>query len=334
MSVVGLEPTTLDQAATLMAGNLGLSWPEDRSEIVEYVNDFRDILYNSYDELKLFNNAFHCIRVASFPTECGRACLTHDTFQGFVLPEDVMAVETAWEYGFPLKVRSRWRESHLGLDNEALPRIAVTETAQQVCTERPLTHETTLMVYADDEEDAGREVHIEVTTNRGDRKTFKFELITDGWAEVTLPVNRIHSVSLPGSRKGNVTLAQKDGTILSIYGPHETVPSYRLFRVASTCRKDGTILIQGVKRFRPVYCDHDIVEVGSRSVLKAAASYLKFEANTTDAKSINRATYDNTKMGQYLIGLHSRSKGNAKQDPLPMSGRRVNTRTVMPGYES
>lgn len=331
MTTVGLEPTTVEQAGALMAPSLGLSWPGDRREIVEYLNDFRDILYNLYADMKLFDNAFHCICVSSFPKVCGYPCANNRCYQGFVLPADIMSVESAWEWGYPLKVRSRWREAHLGIDNEVAPRVAVTRMAQQSPTERAMRLVTGLKVFAEDPEDEGREVFIEAVMSNGSAKTLRFTLIGDAWARINHEVRQIISVSLPAGRHGSLILAQTDGYELSIYAPHETVPTYQMFRIAQQTNP-GTVFIQGTKRFVPVAFDHDVVEVGSRTVLKAAGSFLKFKENTTDKSDLTRAMFDKTEMGQYLTGLYARHNGNAKQDPHPMSGRRVNTSKTLPGY--
>jgi hypothetical protein len=229
-----------------------------------------------------------------------------------------------------LKVRSRWREAHLGVANYTGPRIEVTEMAEQTCTERALRRVTGLKMFAEAPEDAGKQVRAVVVLKDGSRKTFTFTLLLDGWAAVDLPVRQIVSVSLPSGRCGPVILAQTDGYQLSIYAPHEVVPLYRKYRVKSQCRS-GVLLLQGVKRFVPVAFDHDVVEVGSRSVLQAAGSMIRFRSNTTDAKSLNRATFDESQMGKLLLGLHARHRGNAIQDiNAPRSGR---VSKPLPGYQ-
>lgn len=331
MTTVGIDPTTVENAGSIMARTLGLRWPQDRSEILEYINDFRDILYNSYQDLKLFDNVFHCICVSSFPEMCGHPCSDSPCYQGFVLPDDVASVESAWEYGMPLKVRSRWREALFGLDQSHPPRVEIVEMAEQTCTERALQTVTGLKIFAESDEDNGRKVRIEAVMHDGERRTLCFDLKADGWVVIDSPVRQIVSVSLPPGRRGNLVLAQSDGYQLSIYGPHETVPVYRKFRVASLGRY-GTILIQGAKRFVPVFNDYDVVEVGSRMVLKSAGSFLKFRENTTERKDLNRAAYDKTEMGSYLVGLQARHRGNASQDLSIVTGRSVNTSNIMPGY--
>lgn len=309
-----------------MAGPLGLRWPQDRAEIVEKINDFRDYLYNGFPELSLFTNVNHCIRVATFGVECGSPA-----YQGIVLPEDVVGVEAAYDFGASLTLRSRWREAHTGKIPLDLPRVELIEMAEQVCTERPLTALTGLKVFSDCRDDAGLEVYVEAIMAEGVRKTLKFTLLPDGWAVINQLVRRIVSVSLPAGRKGGIILAQTCGHELSLYAPHELVPLYRKFKVASMCRS-GCVSIQGAKRFIPVAFDHDIVEVGSRTVLKAAGSMLKFKSNTTDTADLRRSGFDAAELRQALVGLHARHQGNSAQDgPVTVAGE-VNTRNIMPGY--
>lgn len=333
MSTVGLEPTTLEEAGALMASSLGLSWPKDRSQIVEYINDFRDILYNSYGELNLFDNVFHCICVSTFPMSCGGPCDSRDCFQGFTLPDDMMGVEAAWQYNTPLKTRSRWREAHVGLNSFNSPQVEITEMAELTCTQRALQQTSGLKIFAENVEDGGKEVFMDVVDGQGVNRRFKFTLDGDGWMVLNHPVRHIESISLPAGRKGNLILAQTDGYELSHYGPHETVPTYKRFRV-NRQTSGSRILVQGTKRFRPIAFDHDVVEVGSRSVLKAAGSFLRYREGSTEAKDLRRSEYDRTEMGAYLLGLHKRSTANAIQDGSPFRGRRINRSHVLPGYEN
>lgn len=330
MTPVGLEPTTVARAGELMAETLGLRWPADRHAIVGHINDFRDYLYIAFPELHLFDNVFHCISVATFPERCTVGCGNPSTYQGFVLPEDVMSLEAAFEYGDSLLLRSHWRASHFGVDSSSLPRVEVEEMAEQTCTERPLIGPCGLKVFSDHRDDTGMEVVVEATMADGSGKRLRFALLDDGWSVIPQSVIAILSVSLPAGRKGHITLSQTDGRELSVYAPHEVAPLYRKFRIARS-RRCGSILIQGNKRFVPVSCDTDVVEVGSRTVLKAAGSMLKFRSNTTDTADLRRAGYDENRLREALVGLHARSRGGASQDgPVP-SGP-VNTRRILPGY--
>lgn len=330
MTTVGLDPTTVENAGSYMAQTLGLRWPEDRVAVVSYINDYRDLLYNLYPDLGLFNNSFHCICISEFPQSCG-PCNEGGSYQGFVLPDDIASLEAAWEYGFPLKIHSRWREAHFGLNNESAPRMSVTEMSEQTCTERAMRCVTGLKMFAESPDDHGKKVIIEAIMQDRTRKSLCFTLQSDGWAAVTQPVRYVSSVSLPPGRKGTVTLAQMDGYPLSHYAPHETVPVYRKFRIASTCRS-GVILVQGVKRFVPVSFDHDVVEVGSRTVLRHAASLLRFQEGTTETKDLNRSRFDKTEMGDALLGLHARHRGKAIQDPSTSPGPIFRTSNILPGY--
>lgn len=331
MKTVGLEPTTVAEAGGIMAANLGLEWPRDRAEVLGYINDFRDILYNLYSEMRLFDNVFHCIQISSFPNDCRHPCVGRPCHQGFVLPADVVSVTAAFDYGRPMILRSRWREAHVGLDTTTWPRTELVETAEQVCTERALERACFLKMYSEAPEDEGKQVFVEaVLDDTGETRKLRFTLANDGWVVVDRPVREILSVALPSGCKGNIVLAQEDGRVLSVYGPHEVVPVYRKFRIASGC-SSGTILVQGVKKFIPVAFDHDIVEVGSRTVLKAAASFLKFRSGTTDTKDINRAEYDRSEMARALRGLQERHRGRSIHDG-PFASGPINTLPLLPGY--
>lgn len=44
---IGLDPTTVDRAGPILAAAKGLRWPEDRPEVVVYINKYRNLLFNS-----------------------------------------------------------------------------------------------------------------------------------------------------------------------------------------------------------------------------------------------------------------------------------------------
>lgn len=329
---VGLDPTTVSVAAPWMAYALGLSWRDDRAEVMENLNRYRNLLYNRYDELKLFNDVFHCMAVQTLPHSCMHVCGEGvPTFQGITLPEDVASLESAWYSNEPLKLRSRWREAHTGIGAGSGTRIELVEMAERTPIECPMTKCCKLKVWSEHEDDLDQVATITVLDFAGVEKTIEFGLKPQAWAYSRSTVGQVISVALPSGLRGRVTLAQEDGKVLSRYVPGETVPLYRRFRVASYC-PSGNILIQGVKRYRPIYCDSDIVEVGDQLVIEAAGSFLRYRAKTVDTKEINRAEYDRSEMGRELAGLVARHRGNAIQDSTAMATRTVNTTHLMPGY--
>jgi len=330
---VGLDPTTVDRAGPWMADATGYDWVNDRSQVVDYLNDYRNTLYNLYSELKLFNDVFHCICIQTMPYKCASLCTSQiQTFQGFTLPEDVLSVEAAWESNFPLKIRSRWRESHTGIGGGSTHRVEIVEMAERTPTERPLRSVTPLKVFAEHLDDKGLVVTLEVLDGSGLHKTLDFTLTPNAWAHMPVPVGQIISVRLPAGLRGQVTLSEDNGHELSIYRPSETVPLYRRFRIASNC-PSGVVQIQGVKRFVPICFDHDIIEVGDKLVVQAAGSFFKYREGTTDTKEINRAEYDRSEMGRQLEGLVARHRGNAVQDNSAVRPRHISTTGMMPGYE-
>lgn len=328
---VGIQPTTVMQAAPWVAKELDVNWPKDRVEVLETINDIRNLIYNKYQDFKLFDNVFHCINVTSFPNQCGSTCPDRDCYQAITLPPDVAGVEAAWEYDRPLLLRSRWREAHVGIDSPNLSHVEITQMAEQFATERDLQHFSRLKAYAERDEDCGKIMMVEVMTDEGKHVKLQFDLKANTWVFAQPFAAKILSVVLPPDLVGSVTLAQEDGYELSIYAPSEKVPLYRRFRVvASRCPQ--TILIQGTKKFQPVHFDHDIVEIGDKLILQAAARYFKFTQKTTDTKSLNRAEYDLRDMNTLINGLISRDRGHAVQDGTPLRGPRMPRRATLPGY--
>jgi hypothetical protein len=121
------------------------------------------------------------------------------------------------------------------------------------------------------------------------------------------------------------------GRVLSIYDPWEVVPAYRRFKV-STGECPSAVLVQGTKRFRNVWFDHDIVEVGDARVIQAAGRHFKHGDHSTDPKDLRRAQLDLKTLGDELAGVIARNRGKSIQDGNPARGRRITRNTRLPGY--
>lgn len=324
--VIGLNPITVAEAGPIMAKIVDLSWADDRIRVVEYLNRFRALVYTDYDKFKLFDNAFHCICVSTFDTGCD------NSYQGFTLPNDVLGAEAVYSYGVPLTLRSRWREAHTGLGVNPQGRIEAVEVAELFPTERDTRGITRLKVFADNDNDAGKRVYMDIINASDKVQRICFTLIGNGFAVSKARVKRIISVTLPSVREGSVTVAQSDNYVLSIYDPWETVPVYKRYKVSGyNC--PSTVLVQGTKRYRPIYFDHDIVEVGNQLIIEAAGQFFKFSNGTKDQSELKTAEYHLGKMKEYLAGEIARNRGNAIQDTSPFKGRRSMKNKTLPGYQ-
>lgn len=330
----GLNPTTVDRAGPIVAEASGLKWQEDRPEVMRLINKVRAKYYNMYEQFNLFADLNYCMCVTTFRERCGSDCGRRgdvSCYQGFTLPRDVAAVEAVWSHGIPLTLRSRWRETLVGIGPLG-PRVEAFEMAEKFSTERDPQELTALKIFTEREEDNGLKVTMKVIDGDWKEKTLVFTLISDAWTTVATKVREIREVSLPVGRKGSLTLAQKDGYELSIYDPVETVPSYRRFKVASA-NCPTTVKIQCVRRFVEVYFDSDVVEIGDMLVLESGARYFKYMEGTKDVSELNAAEYHLGKMQTELSGLVARHRGNAQQDGAARQGRPLPRRLKnLPGY--
>lgn len=325
---IGLNPIPVAEAGPLVARALDLSWESDRLRVVDMINKYRSLIYTSYEKFKLFDNVFHCICIANFKQVCVGDC---DSYQGFTLPSDVLGVEAVYSYGAPMKLRSRWRESHTGIGVASRGRVEVIEMAETFATERDLQEITKIKIFTENDNDNGKKAYAQVIDAAGRNRRLCFTLIGNGFAVSSVKVKKILSISLPSAREGSLLLTQVNGYELSHYDPWETVPSYRRFRV-NTQSCPSTVLVQGTKRFRDIYFDHDIVEVGNRLVIEEAARFFKYTDGTKDQNEIKTGEYHLAKMKEYLVGEISRNRGNAIQDSSPFKGARITRSKKLPGY--
>jgi hypothetical protein len=331
--MTGLDPTTVAQAAPVIAAAMGLAWPGERMEVLKYLNDYRNMIFNMPEGREIFSNVFHCICLSEFTEPCGTSvCSTWNTFNGFSLPADVSAVVAVFDAGDPMILRSRWRESRVGMSGTGIA-VSTTETARQSPVERDIKSGTAtrLKVRASHAGDANLLVTLRVIDADWQERTVEFTLLDDQWASAEIHVREIRSVALPVDRKGEITLAQEDGYELSIYDPWERVPSYRRFKVAPHGR-NTSVLVQGIKQYRKVWFDHDIVEVGDSRVIQHAGRFFKHGDESTEAKDLKRAMFDKVALKEELAGVIGRHRGRAIQDSNPARGRRITRSTRLPGY--
>lgn len=321
----GINPTIIANAGPIMAKAMGFDWEKDRRECVEYINKFRLLCYTLYEQFKLFDDTFHCICVSTFTSECS------EPYQGFTLPSDVLGAEVVWSCGVPLKIRSRWRESHTGIGVNQLGRIEAVLLAESFATERDIKKVTKIKIFTEHENDNGKKVYLEVIDASGKQRRVAFTLISDGFAVSPTKVRKILSVSLPVGRCGSLKLMQEDGYELSEYTPWETVPTYQRMKIKSLTHP-STVILQGTKRFVNIYFDHDIVEIGNALIIEAAGKYFKYGESTTDAKELQTAEFHLAKMKSYLVGEIARHRGHAVQDGSPFKGPKNNPRKTLPGY--
>lgn len=325
--VVGLNPTTLAEAGPIAADAVDLSWVDDRLRVVNLVNKYRNLIYTEYDKHKLFDNVFHHICVSDF-AQGGVP------YKGFTLPSDVLGVESIYACGFPLTLHSRWRESHTGLGVNTSVIVEAVEMAETFATERDLQLCTRIKVYAESELDTGKKVYVEAINSANKLVKICFTLVGEGFAVSSIKVKKIVSVSLPPQRGGSVRLSQSDNYDLSIYAPWETVPVYRRYKVSDSS-STKTVLVQGTKRYVPIYFDHDIVEVGNQLTIEEGVQFFKYSKGSKDQAELKTAEYHYAKFNDYIKGDIARNRGNAIQDGNPFRGpSRKLIRDVkrLPGY--
>lgn len=316
-----LSPITVLEAGPVVAEASGLRWADNRTEVVGVINKYRELLYTQYDKLQLFDNVFHRLRVETYG--CG-----NDRYQGFTLPADILSVEAVWDDGRSLTLHSRWREAHNGKGLTG-SRVSTLEMSETFPTVRDLTIVGKLKVFTEHADDSGKLVHMDVIQKGGRRKRLVFTLEHDGWAISPVRVERILSVSLPTERSGGIRVAQEDNREIALYAPNESVPNYRRHKIASSCCATS-VVVQGVKRFVPVWFDHDVVEVGNRLALDAAARHFRYTQGGSDSKEIQTGEYWLGKLGGYLLGETARQRGGNIQDYSPLRLRK--TKKTLTGY--
>ena len=318
MVIDGIQPATVLEVGQIVADAMNKDWCKDRKEIVDYINRFREDLYLMYSEFRLFTNKWYCMELQCFTQKCLPLsnCSGKEKYYGVTIPEDIDGLLGSWENHEPLRNYSKWWEARVGIvsANNPQTRLSTTLVHEQSPTQRSLTKNIPIQFYADHEDDAGKLVTVIVDTLFKRRVEYNVQLYADNTVAIPDAVRHIHSVVLPSNLSGKVVLSQTDGYELSEYSGYDTVPSYRRLKVSTMC-KSGKVLIHGSQKFKPVFFDSDIVEVGSRRILETAARVYRYGENSTDPDQLRKADKEERKLKNLIKGALDRTRGNSNQDP-------------------
>lgn len=340
MSIDGIQPTPVVEAGQIMAEAMGKDWVRDRKEVVDYINRFREDLYLMYNEFKLFTNKFYCMELQEYTQPCSNLKHCDDTYYGVTIPEDIDGIMAVWQDDQPLQTYSKWWEARVGIVTKDRPQTHMSTTLvhEQHPTQRNLQKVTPLKFFADHVDDDGKVVTIIVDTLFDKRKEYRVELVGGGMVTIPDPVSSIRSVVLPSGLCGKVILLQEDGYELSEYSGYDTIPSYRRLKVSLECYnkcKSKRIMIHGNQKFKPVFFDSDIVEVGSRRILETAARFYRYGENSTDSEQLRKASLEENKLKKLLRGAMDRHRGNSERDPSQLVRRKrsIMRTSELSGYE-
>lgn len=328
-----MNSTTLQEAIVWMARSMGLNPTRDREEVIRYVNKYRNLLYNSFNRVQLFDDYEQCFTLTEFHQDCHGSTCTK--YKGFTATLDMAGIMGAWESLQPVTLRSRWREVLHGKSSPRGTEVEIVPVNGTFATERDMTSAQQLKIYATSPNDAGKKVHITAKGVDGTEHRLLFTLDSDGQVTVNRIVCSIVRVALPPDLCGEVQLYQQDGTLLSTYPSGITVPQYRRYKVHDnyTCGSN-TILIQSARTFVPISDDYDVIEVGDELTIDAVGKYFKYGDNTIDAKERNAALGYREEMYGYIDNIKDRDTGRQKQDTLVPAARpaRHVRRRGLPGY--
>lgn len=313
--------TTLGKALRFLERPSGKTIAQNRAELVELANRIRNERYMLYHRLDLEVNAEECFLLQEFCNKCDPC---GGSYLGFTLPAHMETAEAAWLADIPLKIFSRWREYHTGVQQTESCRLSLIEVQGTYCTELdlPANKGVTVGFKCLLESDIDKEVRVKVETGAGE-KLLKVKLTNQGWVNLGYEIKEITHVILPLDLLGGVEVAYDSGgswKIISQYQPTEHVPSYKRMKITgvckSNCKKDMPIYVVGLRRFVELCYDDDIVEFDSMRTWEEAALYFKHHDNGTDRDLLQKAQYHFMKFQDLILGEIAREHGKNRQDKI------------------
>lgn len=328
-----INPISVAEALEIVADEMGLDVESNREEVLKTLNRIRNLWYSGFSKRRLFDDFVECVPVCNFCEQCiDCGC---NIYRGFTLPHYMAGPVTAWASTEPVTLRSRWFDKYAGRHAGSVAAFLLTPINGVFATEFDIHEGTKISIAATSTADSGKKVVIKGIGCDEKIHTLAATLEGDGTVMSGFEFSSIYSVVLP-KLTGNVIIRSLiDNRVLSTYDPASPmVPIFRRFRIDSPCPDPCTVMVQANRRYRDVFHDEDIVEIGDRLVIEHGASYFRFSKNTTDTKELQRANMDRVEMINLIAGMMEREDGGHRQDgQIVLRGRRTQ-RARLPGYNN
>lgn len=331
---MNLNPITTAEALCIIADEMGIDLESNRETALLTLNRIRNLWYSdpAFQRRKLFDDLLECVPLCDLCEQC-IDCGCRE-YRGFTLPEYMAGPVTAWASTEPVTLRSRWFDKFAGRHAGAVSAFLLTPINGQFATEFDIKEGTKIGLASTTKEDNGKKVIVKGIDCSGAKVISMCATLSgNGTVESDVEFSHVSSVVLPKLAGDVIIRSMVDGRDLSTYTPTSPmVPQYRRFRIDSPCNNICTALVQANRRYRDVFHDTDVVEIGDRLVLEAGASHFRYGKNTTDSKELQRASIDRAEMFNLIRGLVEREEGGHIQDgPIAVRGKRT-TKARLPGY--
>lgn len=317
--IEGIQPKPLYEVGPIFAGYLGLDWCRDRSKVVTLLNEFRDLLHIDPDFPNMFTHKSFCINPSCFPISCRNTCSCgEDTFKGFTLPRELENIEQAWVDDDPIDLHSKWWEGRCGIVGNGTPidSYKIVATGEVSPTQRMLRRPSVLKFYS--EGNHKKEVIVWAHDIDGDLTSYKVKIRKGEVVELQEYINHIDSVSIPKLDGCEIKMYDDEDYLLSSYDGSQRTPQYPVYKVLAPCKNN--IRIHGKQKFRELYFDDQIVEIGSLTILKAAAKMMRYDDEGTDVNEMNISDRNKRKLVRLIKGAIKRRRGGNVQDGSILTG--------------
>lgn len=328
------QPATLATVRGYLAKPLisGLDIEDDKSEIDDVVDSYRNFLYNQYHRINLFDEYMACLEITCFPLDCSNPCKCDDFYWGFVLPEDMAGVESAWYQNAPLNQRSRWYEGKEKMISEGYRDMgnvnggSFVPVSGSFALPKPLKKCALVNIVNESRKDNGKEFIIDGKVDIGgddpcNKETEDFHLSSklDDVVSTCVPLVDITNISMPSNLTGAVRIEDLDGNLITKISPKNPMPRYRRYKVDigcecnSSCGCMGHIAVKGKRKFTSLFFDSDIVEIGDRRIVEHFGVMHRYEYSK-DTEEQNLSTRSRGKLLDELEGIVSRYRSEEIED--------------------
>lgn len=302
----------------------------DRALLVDTANRIREKMYNLYTQYEIEVDVEECFELQEF-CRCGQC---DETYRGIALPSYMQTVEAAWASSQPISLYSKWRESKVGITPKEDCRLAMYDMPGLYPTERDLSPcgcIDGLEFLAKSPLDTGKEVVVTYVNEQGDSITERVSLLRSAWASLEYKVKSLRAVILPTHLRGGISIRQQSNErILSEYGPHESVPSYR--RVKFTGVPCGcVVVVRASRKYTPLWEDYDIVETANRDAIEDAARHLFYATSGSEGGMIEKSEYHRRMFESSLRGEQSRNIGINRENSTGALGAPVKRSRLISG---
>lgn len=308
-----MNQTTVERVIGWLAEATGKDVACDRPALVELMNDIRQLAYSNRQVLEHAKRAFLCAPVQRFCSACGPGYCGcsggAEGWSGVTLPSWMLQPTMIFHQGVSMPYVSRWASYSADPGSRSLYEFQ--DMGDDYVFERdPGCVEPFILELMALKCGPSQTVTVSYIDDQNKTVTEDPVLLKQGyWMPASRKVKSImpSGVQMPLSLQGPIRV-RASGVDVAQWEPGIDVPKFRRVRINSPC-SEGSLAIEGIRRFGRLWGDRDVVEHDNRMAWVAGAHFVR----TVDRSKMDQAEIANAMFKRNLFDSFIESEAASEQ---------------------